>query len=257
MKASLSLARRSARVLVVAVTSAAMVSGCQTTDTSRYQVASDSCSQYRMPMVQVLQTMEQPISPGVVLGAALLGAAVGAVAGGGRGSAIAAGALAGALTGAAASYYNSRAKVAKSQAELIAAIDNDASTDSQRYSTVGSSLVALSACRNKQISDLAMSVRSGQISKANAVQMRNEIQTAVKLDGELIDKVVGEVKGRSDIYVQARLEALRKSGERNPTIAPNSGTQLSMSAATSVEQQAESAKRSTETNLKGLDALLS
>lgn len=249
-------ARRPARALVTAVACTAFITGCQTTDTAKYQSASDSCAQYRQPMVQVLETMEQPISPGVVIAGALIGAAIGAAVSGGRGGAIAGGAIAGAMTGAAASYFDSRAKVAKSQAELVAAIDSDASTDARRFSAVGNSMVSLSACRNKQISDLAISVRTGQISKENAIKLRNEIRSYVALDGELIDKVVGQVKGRSDVYVQAQMKALRQTDQR-PVLAASSGTQLSVNSANAVEKQAETAKKSTTTNLQSLDALLS
>ena len=251
--------RRPARVLVTAIACSALVfvAGCQTTDVARYQAASDNCAQYRQPMIQVVQTMDQPISPGAVIGGALLGAAVGAVASGGKGGAIAAGALVGGMSGAAVSYYNSRAKIAKSQAELVAAIDTDANTDARRFSTVGSSMVSLSACRNRQISELAISVRAGQISKENAIKLRNEIRGYVTLDGELIDKVVGQVKGRSDVYVQAQMQALRRAGDQKPQVAANSGVQLSVNSANAVEKQGESAKKSTTTNLQSLDALLS
>ena len=134
--------------------------------------------------------------------------------------------LVGGMSGAAVSYYNSRAKIARSQAELVAAIDTDANTDAQRFSTVGSSMVSLSACRNRQISELAMSVRAGQISKANAIKLRNEFRGYVALDGELIDKVVGQVKGRSDVYVQAHTQALRRAGDQRPQVAANGGVQL-------------------------------
>ena len=130
------------------------------------------------------------------------------------------------MSGAAVSYYNSRAKIARSQAELVAVINTDANTDAQRFSTVGSSMVSLSACRNRQISELAMSVRASQISKANAIKLRNEIRGYLALDGELIDKVVGQVKGRSDVYVQAQTQALRRAGDQRPQVAANSGVQL-------------------------------
>jgi hypothetical protein len=118
-------------------------------------------------------------------------------------------------------------------------------------------MVSLSACRNRQISELAVSVRSGQISKENAIKLRNEIRTNVALDGELIDKVVGQVKGRSNVYVQAQTQALQRAGEQRPQTAANSGVQLSVNSANTVEKQGESAKKSTTTNLQSLDALLS
>ena len=251
--------RRPARTVVttIACTAFVLVAGCQTTDVARYQAASDSCAQYRQPMIQVAQTMDQPISPAAVIGGALLGAAIGAVASGGKGGAIAAGAVVGGMSGAAVSYYNNRAKIARSQAELVAAIDTDANTDAQRFSTVGSSMVSLSACRNRQISELAVSVRAGQISKENAIKLRNEIRGYLALDGELIDKVVGQVKGRSDVYVQAHMQALRRAGDQRPQVAANSGVQLSVNSANTVEKQAETTKKSTTTNLQSLDALLS
>ena len=248
---------RAVRSAVLLLGSATMLSACQTTDMGRYQSAADSCSQYRAPLVQMLKTIEQPIAPGAVIGGALLGAAIGAIASGGKGSAIAVGAIGGALTGAAASYYSSRAKTARNQAELVSAIDSDAGTDSQRFSDIGNAMMSLSACRNKQISDLAVGIRSSQVPKQAALQQRSELQNYVKLDGELIDKLVGQVRGRSDVYVEARLEALRRAGETTPAVAANSGTQRSTMAANNVVQQADSAKRSTETNLKSLDALLS
>lgn len=247
---------RTLRLPVVAVNCAALVSGCQTTDTASYIVPSDVCSQYRMPMVQVVQQMEQPISPGVVIGTAVVGAAVGyLLTGKVEGAAI--GGLAGGVAGAAGSYLNSRAKTVKSQAELVAAIDTDAGTDAQRFSPIGNSLASLSACRNREIQELAAGLRSGRISKANGIKMRNEIEAAIKIDGKLIDKVVGEVRGRSEVYNSARLEALKRAGDTNPTVPASSGTQTVVNSANAITQQAQSAKTSTQTNLKGLDALLS
>jgi hypothetical protein len=100
---------RPLRFSVVAVSCGALVSGCQTTDTATYVVPSDSCSQYRMPMVQVVQQMEQPISAGVVISSVIVGAAVGYLLTG-RAQGAAVGALAGGVTGAAASYLSSRAR---------------------------------------------------------------------------------------------------------------------------------------------------
>ena len=248
--------RRPLRLSVVAVSCAALVSGCQTTDTATYIVPADSCSQYRMPMVQVVQQMEQPISPGVVIASVIIGAALGYLLTGKAEGALIGGA-GGAVAGAAGSYLNSRAKTVKSQTELVAAIDTDASTDAQRFSPIGNSLLSLSACRNRQIQDLATGLRSGQITKANGIRMRNEIEAAIKLDGTLIDKVVGEVRGRSEVYNDARLQALKRAGDTNPTVPASSGTQTVVNSANAITQQAESAKTSTQTNLKTLDALLS
>lgn len=246
---------RRSRWPVVAVSCAALVSGCQTTETSTYMVASDVCSQFRMPMVQVGQQMEQPISPGVVIGTAIVGAALGYLATG-RVQGAAIGGLAGGLAGAAASYLNSRAKTVKSQAELVAAIDTDAGTDAQRFSPIGSALAGLSACRNREIQELVAGLRAGRISKANGIKMRNEIEAAIKLDGKLIDKIVGEVRGRSEVYNSARLEALKRAGDTNPTVPATSGTQTVVNSANAITQTAELTKEETQTNLKTLQVLL-
>ena len=93
--------------------------------------------------------------------------------------------------------------------------------------------------------------------KESGIKMRTEIEAAIKIDGKLIDKVVGEVRGRSEVYNSARLEALKRAGDTKPTVPASSGTQTVVNSANAITQQAESAKTSTQTNLKSLDALLS
>lgn len=203
------------------------LTGCQTSSLAKYDNPQDVCSTHRTALIQTEQDLQKPIIEGAVIGAVLGGLATGLITGNAR--AAVGGAVLGGLAGGSMGYYQSRQQQARNQAELVAAINGDAHNDAQRFSGVGASVKGLRECRKTQVATLRTQVQKKQIAPEAARIERDKIQVAIREDGELMNKVLGQVDSRVETYVQASQSALN---------APSSDKALQNKSVSNVKQVA-------------------
>ena len=178
----------------------------------KYDDPSDVCNTFRQPLIETETDLRAWTFGGAAAGAAAGGVIAALL--GGNVSQIAGGAAAGAAVGGAAGYLAARKKQSGTQAELLAAIDNDASSDSKKVQQVKTAMQRLWECRQRQIENIRVQFQAGEISKAQALTMANDIQTATDKDNQLIEKVIGRIDKRYGTYVDAKKEVLDREGRQ-------------------------------------------
>jgi hypothetical protein len=211
---------RSAAALVVSVS--LMLHGCtaiQDIQSSlqfsgdRYRDPSDECSVYREPLIKSKDQFLEPI---------LIGAGVGAVSGAALGAAISSGdrllgavigGITGAVAGAAAGYLKAKQDQAKTQAEILTAINNDIQASQTHLGPIGSSLRQLNVCRSNQIAALGRDVDAKRVTGDDGRARLATIRERLQLDKELVNAVLGEVDKGNQVYVNAIAET-RKVDEK-------------------------------------------
>jgi len=215
-----------------ALAAATMVSGCQTAQLAKYNNPADVCVAYRQPLIETEQDLNKPIAAGIVSGA-LIGGLIGGLATGKAGGAVA-GALVGAAAGGAAGYYQGKAQQAKNQAELLAAINDDAQADATRFGGLGRSVKALQNCRRQQIGVYVAQVKRKQLTPAQALSERAKLQTSIREDGDLINQVLGSVDKRVETYVDSSDKALQNASastvKKRRTRKPTGETRVEQAA---------------------------
>jgi hypothetical protein len=244
MSAQGTMSRTVAGACVVFAT--VMVSGCQTNSLSKYNNPADACVTYRQPLIQTEQDLNQPIAAGAMIGA-VMGGLIGGLATGKAGGAVA-GAAMGAMAGGAMGYYESRQREAKNQAELLAAINNDAQGDATRFSGLGGSVKALQNCRRQQVAQYAQQAKAKALTPEQGTAEKARILSAIREDGDLITKVLGSVDSRVDTYVNSSEEALKtadaqgavkSTGTKKPVSAPKpAGVNRAVQEATNLKRDA-------------------
>ena len=196
---------------------AILLVGCASTGPSLkvYDDPSDACNTFRQPLIET----EVDLRAWTVGGAAA-GAVVGGVLAallGGDAAQVAGVAAAGAVVGGTAGYLAAREKQNSTQEELLAAIENDAMSDSKKVQQVTAAIERLWACRQRQIENVRVQFEEGEISKAIAISRANDIQTANDKDNQLVEQVMGRIDKRYSTYVDAKAEVL---GADRPTVEP-------------------------------------
>jgi hypothetical protein len=179
----------------------------------RYRDPSDECSVYREPLIKSKDQFLEPI---------LIGAGVGAVSGAAVGAAISSGdrllgavigGITGALVGATAGYLKAKQDQAKTEAEILTAINNDIQTSKTHLGPIGSSLRQLNLCRSNQIASLGRDVDAKRVSGEEGRARLAKIRERLQLDKELVNAVLGEVDKGNQVYVNAIAET-RKVDEK-------------------------------------------
>jgi hypothetical protein len=172
----------------------------------KYDDPLDACNTFRQPLIETETDLRVWAFGGAAAGA-VVGGVIAALLGG-NASQIAGVAAAGAAAGGAAGYLAARKKQDSTQAELLAAIDNDATSDSEKVRQVTTTMERLWNCRQRQIENIRVQFEAGEISKAQALTMANDVQTASDEDNQLIEKVLGRIDQRYNAYVDAKAEVL-------------------------------------------------
>jgi hypothetical protein len=172
----------------------------------KYDDPSDACNTFRQPLIKTETDLRVWTFGGAATGA-VVGGVIAALLGGSA-SQIAGVAAAGAAVGGTAGYLAARKKQDSTQAELLTAIDNDATSDSEKVRQVTTAMERLWNCRQREIENLRAQFKAGEISKAQALTMANDIQTASDADNQLIEKVLGRIDQRYNAYVDAKAEVL-------------------------------------------------
>lgn len=191
-----------------ALLSVLMISGCAAMEPSlkKYDKPADQCNTYRKPLIETETDLRNWVFGGAAVGAGA--AAAGTALAGGDLKDVLIGAAAGAAAGALGGYLYGRRQETKSKEELIAAISNDAASDSEKVRVVRAAVENLWQCRQQEIESVSHQVQQGQLSKADALARADQIQVSMNDDSSLIAAVMGRVDKRFNTYVEARAEVL-------------------------------------------------
>ncbi|MFN3312886.1 MAG: hypothetical protein ACK46Q_05405 [Hyphomonas sp.] len=194
------------RPTALAVITALSLQGCSETmaiDPASRDMA-DSCGASYDTITRARTTeINQQINNAVV--GAVFGAMLGAaVAGdGNRGRGALAGATAGGLAGYSGTYLAQKQQRAQDATALLASINSDASAEQALVTEAGQAVVALRACRNRQVADLTDRVRSGRTQPAAARAELEVLKKRVTNDNRVVSASFNGIEQRVDAYVDA------------------------------------------------------
>lgn len=243
---------------VSTLVSLSILASCATSGMSlkQYDDPTDVCNASRQSLMRTETDLKKW---------ALGGAAVGAVAGagvvaatGGDSKDVLLGMLIGSILGGTTGYLAGRRRAAKNKAELLAAIDNDAVSDSKRVNQITAAIKALGKCRQRQIEALRREFEAGSLSKETALARAESIQAAADKDNQLITRVLGRVDKRYNTYVDAKAEVLEVE-RRRVAAAPSVTDPLgNLAAETQVAKETQQANQEqTDLDMEALRILLS
>lgn len=194
-----------------------MLTSCATTGISLQQFddPADICNASRQILIQTETDLKKWAFGGAMAGAAA-GVGVAALTGGDSDD-ILLGVLIGSVLGGTAGYLAGRRKTTNDRAELLAAIDNDAASDSKRVHEIKTAVKTLGKCRRDQIKTVRQQFEGGTLSKEAALARAKSIQAAADKDNELITCVLGRVDKRYNTYIDTKAEVLEV--ERQQVVA--------------------------------------
>lgn len=129
------------------------------------------------------------------------------------------------ISEATKSYLTSIGGTGASVTDLAYRVDSDATGHSQRLAGVRTKITALEKCRRKQADDIEGSYKRGRITKKEAITRFEDLQTVVKRDNAVIEKIIGGSRERIVVYTEAdrfliqQPKATRKKTSRGVTQA--------------------------------------
>ena len=104
-------------------------------------------------------------------------------------------------------------------------VDRDATRDSAKLAAVSRKISALESCRQRQVNGIMKRRGRGKISRMEAVRELDAVQSIVRRDNRLIERIVGrsgervEVYAEADRYVKTRSLASRHRRSSRPSSA--------------------------------------
>lgn len=180
----------------------------------RYVERDDPCRSYRATIAEVQTDFRDWAIGGAAIGA-ITGGILGGLLGDTEGALI--GAAAGGALGGTGGYLAARQRQAQTDAELQAAIEGDAATDSHRVREIKAAVNGLSDCRRDQIAKLRTDYRAGRFTREETRARAAAIEAAMDRDDELISEALGRAGERLKTYADARAEI---AGPEDPEPKP-------------------------------------
>jgi outer membrane lipoprotein SlyB len=240
-----SLLRRSA--LATLLTASVILQGCaqvsQVTQNPRatYIAASDQCSPFREPFVQIREQQREQIARWAALGA-VAGAGAGTVIGaanrdklstGQRLALVIGSTLAGAALGAIAGYYSDLQKRSGQTQGFQQAIYNDADAAASSTDRLTRAVADLNRCRLDSADQIAARyIGQGTAGREAALRELAQVRASIAADNELINSTLDGIGNTKDVYVGALKRDPVADGDRvlattqtyRPRIVPASFT---------------------------------
>lgn len=210
---SLSLRRYTRMPLVVALTAATALAGCDeasTLSSPNLAVASranDPCASSIAPFKKLRRERNERIAGYAALAAAASAAIAKSAGADSKTTLIAA--VVGGLGGAALGYYHDKQKRTSSTQSLRNAIQRDAAGTVNSSDRLIRSLQQLNACRVGEVRTVVAQQRAGKITQSQAKAQLRMIEASAKADNRIINAVVGDITGDQRLYVNA----LGRSGD--------------------------------------------
>lgn len=199
----------SLQMLRVGIVAAGLtISGCSTVSQivqdprSAYILASDPCSSFREPFVQIREKQRRQIVNWAATGA--FAAATAVILGKDTSTKnIALSFVGGALVGAVTGYYYNLTKRESQTNELRSTIFTDAKLDAGESDELVAGVSSLNGCRMKSINEIATGLQAGTLSQEDARESLSLIKRYSQLDNKLVGSVSEGLTKRSTIYVSA------------------------------------------------------
>lgn len=223
--------RPSLRRPIAAVTAAAMLAGCVSTQASRIGVddGRDACRAYVVQLDSTGDFFGEDILRGAAIGAgtgAIAGGAV-AAATGRRGSDIlvgaAIGALAGGLIGGTAGYLQARQRQAQDQAGLMMAVGGDLRNENAQLDRTQLAFNQLLDCRVNTANRIRQDVRAGRLSRDQGMALMAYQRDLMRRDVALartINEKIGTRGAEFDTAIETIAPGTKQTVQARRTAQP-------------------------------------
>ncbi|MEZ5594106.1 MAG: hypothetical protein R3F53_26775 [Gammaproteobacteria bacterium] len=99
-------------------------------------------------------------------------------------------------------------------------VSSDAGNDSKRLDNVRNKISRLESCRKQQINNITRDYKRKRITAVQARQDARQVQSWVRRDNQLIEKIVGQSGERVNVYVEAdQYVAKKRSAKKSTNVA--------------------------------------